>query len=285
MKLALNTSIYAATGAKPEDRVRSIGRLGFRFVEWVACGLGDPDGMSRGVKRDLAAMFDDGGLYCAQMLLTNMGHLASSDARKRKDTLEHMKRVAGFQLELGGKQVLVGGGCGALESGVVPERSWLRMVESLEEFADWSLDKGILVEIDLGSQVFLLVNTTEKMAKVVEDVGMPNLFCNVDVGHLAFARESPAGLEKLRGKILQVHFGETDQYSLTSGILGSGVADFKVWADKVREIGIEENCIRCAEPCVAGIEMADPLGRVDDPERWVKESLENLARILPGLER
>jgi hypothetical protein len=50
---------------------------------------------------------------------------------------------------------------------------------------------------------------------------------------------------------------------------------------KALELGIEENCRRVGEPCVAGIEMGEPGGEVDDPDRWVKESLECLKRALP----
>ena len=39
------------------------------------------------------------------------------------------------------------------------------------------------------------------------------------------------------------------------------------------------------EPCVAGIEMGEPGGHVDDADRWVRESLDYLARALPDLTR
>ncbi len=63
----------------------------------------------------------------------------------------------------------------------------------------------------------------------------------------------------------------------------TGNADFKAYIDKVLELGIEENCKKYGEACVAGIEMGEPGGTVDDPARWVKESLDYLARILPEL--
>ena len=114
---------------------------------------------------------------------------------------------------------------------------------------------------------------------------MPNIFPNVDIGHLTITRESPACLEKLRSRILHVHLSETDTFAHTNSILGTGKADFRAYVDKVKELGIEENCRTFDEPCVAGIEMGEPGGHVDDPERWVKESLEYLARVLPEVTR
>ena len=167
----------------------------------------------------------------------------------------------------------------------MPERSWTLMVDALREYADWCLSRKILVDLELDPHVYFIVNNTVKMAKAIEDVGMPNVFPNVDIGHLTITRESPACLEKLRSRILHVHLSETDTFAHTNSILGTGKADFRAYVDKVKELGIEENCRTFDEPCVAGIEMGEPGGHVDDPERWVKESLEYLARVLPEVTR
>jgi hypothetical protein len=36
---------------------------------------------------------------------------------------------------------------------------------------------------------------------------------------------------------------------------------FKAYVDKLIELGIEENCVRYGEPCVAGIEMGSEAKR------------------------
>jgi len=48
-------------------------------------------------------------------------------------------------------------------------------------------------------------------------------------------------------------------------------------------LGIEDNCARYGEPCVAGVELGSPDIAVDDPERWVRESLVYVRKILPEL--
>ena len=89
----------------------------------------------------------------------------------------------------------------------------------------------------------------------------------------------------MQSRLLHVHISETDTFEHTNSIIGTGNADFKAYIDKVIELGIEENCQKYGEACVAGIEMGEPGGEVDDPERWVRESLDYLAEILPELER
>ena len=118
---------------------------------------------------------------------------------------------------------------------------------------------------------------------MLEDVDMPNVFPNVDIGHLCITREPPKTLHKIRDKIIHVHISETDTFEHTNSIIGSGKADFKAYIDKTVELGIEENCRKCGEDVVAGIEMGEPGGEVDDAERWMKESLVYLAEILPEL--
>lgn len=283
MRLALNTFVYEVAQVPIEQTLQSASRFGFTYVEYAAYGFGDPTRMSKGQQKEVIQLFKDNGLQSSQLLLANTEHLASPDPEKRKMTLDYMKRCADFQLELGGRQVLICWGCGVHEPQMMPEQAWLNTVSSIREYAEWGLDKGILIDLELDPHVYFVVNNTAKMAQVIEDVGMPNVFPNVDIGHLCITREAPHRLDKLRDRILHVHLSETDTYEHTNSILGSGKVDFKAYIDKVLELGIEENCARYGEPCVAGIEMGEPGGHVDDADRWVRESLDYLARILPEL--
>jgi sugar phosphate isomerase/epimerase len=283
MRLALNTFVYEVAQVPIEQTLQSASRFGFTYVEYAAYGFGDPTRMSKGQQKEVIQLFKDNGLQSSQLLLANTEHLASPDPEKRKMTLDYMKRCADFQLELGGRQVLICWGCGVHEPQMMPEQAWLNTVSSIREYAEWGLDKGILIDLELDPHVYFVVNNTVKMAQVIEDVGMPNVFPNVDIGHLCITREAPHRLDKLRDRILHVHLSETDTYEHTNSILGSGKVDFKAYIDKVLELGIEENCARYGEPCVAGIEMGEPGGHVDDADRWVRESLDYLARVLPEL--
>jgi hypothetical protein len=78
-----------------------------------------------------------------------------------------------------------------------------------------------------------------------------------------------------------VHISETDSFEHTNSIIGTGSADFRAYIDKVVELGIEENCRQLDEPCVAGLEMGEPGGEVDDPDRWIAESLDYVKHVLP----
>jgi sugar phosphate isomerase/epimerase len=284
MRLGLNTFVYEVAQVPIEQTLRSAGRFGFTYIDYAAYHAGDPTLMSAAQRKTVLRMFEDSGFVSSQLLLANTEHIASPDPVKRRETMDYMKACGEFQLELGGRQVLICWGCGVHQSDMLPERAWLNTVSSIREYAEWALDKGILIDLELDPHVYFVVNDTVKMARVIEDVGMPNVFPNVDIGHLCITREAPNRLDKLRDRMLHVHLSETDTYEHTNSILGSGKADFRAYIDRVVALGIEENCARLGEVCVAGIEMGEPGGHVDDADRWVGESLDYLARVLPEIE-
>jgi len=285
MYLALNTFVYEVARVPIEQALHSASTSGFRFIEYAAYQSGDPTQMSSAKRRETVRQFRDRGLACSQLLLANTEHVASSDRSARLATLDYMKAGAEFQLELGGRQVLVCWGCGVHQAHMMPEEAWLNTVSTIREYAEWCLDKGVLVDLELDPHVYFVVNSAVRMAQVIEDIGMPNVFANVDIGHLCITREAPHRLEKLRDRMLHVHLSETDTYEHTNSILGTGKADFRAYVDKVVALGIEDNCKRHGEACVAGIEMGEPGGHVDDADRWVRESLAYLDRVLPEVTR
>lgn len=285
MHLALNTFVYEVAEAPIEQTLDSAKKLGFTYVEYAAYHAGDPTLMSKQQAKDVIRRFKDHGLQSSQLLLAETEHLASSDPHKRQATLDYMKRCGEFQLELGGRQVLICWGCGVHEATMMPEQAWLHTVASIRAYAEWAADTELLIDLEMDPHVYFVVSSMAKMTRVLEDVDMPNVFPNVDIGHMCITRESPRRLEKLRDRLLHVHLSETDTYEHTNSILGTGKADFRAYIDKALALGIEDNCARYGEPCVAGIEMGEPGGHVDDADRWVRESLDYLARVLPDVSR
>ena len=84
MKLGLNTFCYEVAKWPVERQIESAARLGFRYVEYAAYELGNPTGWTVDRRREVVRRFKDAGLYCSQMLLTNIEHMAASDAAKRQ---------------------------------------------------------------------------------------------------------------------------------------------------------------------------------------------------------
>jgi sugar phosphate isomerase/epimerase len=285
MKLALNTLVYEVGNRGPEESLRSAVRFGFKYIEYAGIRKGNPATMTPEQRKEVIRMVKDNGLVSSQMLMVATRDTAHPDRGKRDAVFDYMKRCGEFQLEMGGRQMLVCWGGGLYELGVPPEQSWLYMLENVGRFAEWCMERNLLVGFELDPHVYFIVNNTCKLAKAVEDLGLPNVYPNVDVGHLVITREGPGSLEKLKNRLLHVHLSETESFAHTNSILGTGAVDFKAYVDKLLELGIEENCRKMGEPCVAGIEMGSEAsgGFVEDPDSWVAQSLGYLKKILPEL--
>ena len=121
------------------------------------------------------------------------------------------------------------------------------------------------------------------MLKIIEDIDMPNVFSNIDVSHLNITRESPNKLEKLQNKIIHVHISDCDGLNHTNSILGTGTTDIASYINKLSELRVEDVAMKYGEQAVAAIELGDPGINVDDPDRWVKDSIKYLSRNLPSL--
>ncbi len=287
MNLALNTLVYEVGNKGPDESLLRAVKFGFRYIEYAGIRKGNPLTMSSKQRKEVVRIIKENGIYCTQMLMVATKDTAHPDKKKRDDVFDYMKSCAEFQKEMGGRQVLVCWGGGLYETGVPPEQSWLYMLDNVGRFAQWCLDKDILVGIELDPHVFFICNSTYKLAKAIEDIGLPNVYPNVDIGHMVITREGPEHLEKLRSRLLHVHLSETESFNHTNSILGTGVVDFKLYIDKLIELGIEENCKKYGEPCVAGIEMGSEANGdfVEDPDMWVEKSLKYLEKVLPELKK
>lgn len=287
MKLALNTLVYEVGNKGPEESLRSAAKYGFKYIEYAGIRKGNPQTMTAEQKREAVRIVKHNDIHSTQMLLVATKDTAHPDKKKRDAVFEYMKTCAEFQMELGGRQLLVCWGGGLYELGVTPEQSWLYMLDNVGRFADWCLDKDLQVGIELDPHVYFICNNTYKLAKAVEDIGLPNVYPNIDVGHLVITREEPAQLEKLKSRMIHVHLSETESFAHTNSILGTGAVPFRKYVDKCLELGIEENCARIGEPCVAGIEMGSEAsgGFVENPDYWVEESLKFLEKELPHVTR
>jgi sugar phosphate isomerase/epimerase len=283
VRLALNSMVYEAGNIDAGTMLRKAKEFGFTYIDFNAWRSGDPTAIGKGDRKEIARLFRDLGLHSSQLLMVNTRELASSDARIREKVKDYMKACADFQLELGGRQVLVCWGAGVYEAGISREQTWLLSASAVREFTNWCSDKGLLVEMELDPHVYFVLNNLNEMVRMLEAVDLPNLFSNVDIGHLCITREPPRALEKLRSRILHAHISETDTFEHTNSIIGSGRADFPAYIRELQDLGIEENCRRVGVAAVVDIEMGEPGRHVDDPDRWVRESLECLKQRLPEL--
>ena len=285
MKLGINTFIYELGNVSIQDSLKKIFSMGFKYVDLVPFGSLHPENITKKSAQWVSKLFEDLGLKSSQMLLLDTKNLTTSSRRERIKIMDYFKKISEFQLRVGGKQLLVCWGQGIIQSNMLWEQAWLNSVYTIKEFAEWALPYKLLISLELDPGVYFLNNNLYRMVKMLEDIEMPNVFANIDVSHLNLTRETPNKLEKLRGKIIHVHVSDCDGLNHTNSILGTGNTDIALYLDKLNGLGVEDTASKFGEEAVAAIELGDPCIVVDDPDRWVEDSLAYLLRLVPALKR
>lgn len=283
MFLGINSYLFEEANVPITETLKQVAKAGFRYIEYAAYKSGDPTVMDKKGRKEILNIFKDNGLSCSQFQLAYVQDMAGSDKSSRDKAVDYMKQCAEFCMELGGRLMLVWYGGGSVDFNILHEQSWLNSVDSLHRIAEWCLPHKLLIDLELEPTTYSILNSVDRMAKMIEDVGLLNINANIDIGHFYINREGPRSIEKLARRMLHVHISETKGYEHTNSIIGSGAVPFKEYIDKLIELGIEENCYAVGVPCVAGIEMGSPIIPIDDPMRWVNESLKYLKDVLPEL--
>jgi sugar phosphate isomerase/epimerase len=283
MKLSLNTYVYECARVPIQVALASVKKMGFSLVDLAGINSGDPTLMTAAQRAEIIHRMQDLGLSLSQFQLAHTQQLASSDPALRAKGIDYMKRCAEFVQQAGGKEMLVWWGCGVLEFAIPREQSWMNAVNSMKEFCAWCEPDGLIVELELEPHNFSFLNNTAAMVKMVEDVNTRNIYSNVDIGHMSINREGPIAIEKFGRRILHTHISETDSFEHTNSIIGTGKADIKAYYERLLAMGFDADCERLGEAPVIDIEMGEPSRSVDDPDRWVSESLGYVHKVLPTL--
>lgn len=283
MRLGINNSIWEITGISLPKSLDRINSLGFKYVDVLAYGSGDPRVLNQDERRKIAHKFQDLGLASSGMVMLVPGNIASNDAKERERCLSYLKSCTEFQAELGGRQVLLGFGGGWKTLETSREEAWVNSVNFIKDYCKWLSNFDIFLTLELDPSVYYIINDTTSMAKMIEDVDVPNLFANIDIGHLAITREPPKTLEKLKDRILHVHISDNDGKAHANWIIGTGVTRVSDYLRKLIEMGIDKTCNRYNEAAVASLELGEIGQKVKDPDLYVGESLEYLSKNVPEI--
>jgi len=283
MRLGINNSIWEITGIGLPKSLDRINSLGFKYVDVLAYGSGDPRTLNQEERRKIAHKFQELGLTSSGMVMLVPENIASNDAKERERCLSYLKSCVEFQAELGGRQVLLGFGGGWRILETSREGAWVNSVNFIKGYCEWISNFDIFLTLELDSSVYYVINDTTSMAKMIEEVDAPNLFANIDIGHLAITREPPRALEKLKDRILHAHISDNDGKAHANWIIGRGVARVPDYLRKLIEIGIDETCARYNETAVASLELGEIGQKIQDPDQYVQESLKYLSSNVPEI--
>jgi D-psicose/D-tagatose/L-ribulose 3-epimerase len=159
-------------------------------------------------------------------VLPREANLISADAATRQRGAEFLKKCVERTAELGAKLICgpMYAGLGVMTGSRRTGKEWNWAVKGLRVAAKRAEKLGVCMCIEpLNRFETYFLNTLEDAARLVQDVGAPNVKVHFDTFHSNIEEQHPAEALRANGKLLgHVHISENDR-----GVPGTGHNDWK----------------------------------------------------------
>ena len=148
------------------------------------------------------------------------------------------------------------------------ESEWKLVVDATQQVGRHAAERRLELAIELLPFEFAFIKTLDDMERFLDDVGLENVKATVDISHFWLMRIPPAALDRLKGRISQVHISDCD--GLNHGDLppGRGNTPFREYLSAIRDAGFAG---------AASVELEFP----PDPNQmrdWVAEAYSSTLR-------
>ena len=165
--------------------------------------------------------------------------VVTADDADREWRIEYTKRAIDLAALIGAPAVCLA--TGRPLPGTPPERAHEHLRDSLDSILDYAEEYDVDVGIEYEPE--LLVECTEEVLALIDDIGRDSLGINLDVGHAAVYGEDPAeAIRRSAGHVTGLHLED-----IVGGIRGKhyhripgeGDLDFRAIFDALDDIGYE----------------------------------------------
>jgi D-psicose/D-tagatose/L-ribulose 3-epimerase len=222
MKFGVNTMVWTTqVGLKQFPLFTRIKKWGFDGVE-LFLSTDEPADIPA-VRAELDKLGLERTTCC---VLPRQANLVSADSATREQGVEFLKKCVDRTADLGAKLI-----CGPLYAGLGvmsgkrrTEREWKWAVKGLRAAAARAQKRGVCLCLEpLNRFETYFLNTLEDAARLVGDVGAPNMKIHFDTFHSNIEEQHPAKSLRAVSKYLgHVHISENDR-----GIPGTGHNDWE----------------------------------------------------------
>jgi sugar phosphate isomerase/epimerase len=237
MKLGLINSLYLGTAIDPyTDGIRVTKEIGYDTIDiYPADGEMAPEQVesSKQIAQEV-------GLPIRSVPLILFG-LFDPNRSAREHALEIGRRTVDLTANLGADNLLLVNGeyFWQLETGFTKDWIWNNVVEGVRKIGEHAKDAGIRIAIELEPFKMSLINTIDGMDDFLKAVDLPDVvMANVDCSHLHLADTPPEAIQKLKGRIVHVHFSDAiDQHGDLPP--GRGKAPLKEYLNQLNIAGFD----------------------------------------------
>jgi sugar phosphate isomerase/epimerase len=267
MNLGLINSAWVQAGRGTAFGIQKTKELGFDSIDIFA----DPLDLDVDDKRLIMSEFRKARLPIVSVACVAVGLIDFNPSVQRF----HLDRVRAY-LDLAflfeAKNVLLVLGEYIWQKEVIPpQEQWQTAVKHVQSLGEHAAELGLEIALELEPFTLSLLNDVASMARFLDEVDRPAVKANLDISHLALARQ-PAGLiEKLHGKVAHVHISDCDGKVHGDLPPGRGVVDFPPYLEAIKELNIPDATISLE------LEYSPEPDRIVD---WVTEAYEKTATLM-----
>lgn len=161
--------------------------------------------------------------------------------------------------------------------GMTREIAWEKSVRFFQLICDYAASRDIFIAQEAEPYVWFLVNDIRSSKRMLADVERENFTILVDLGHMALTRENPQDLFEIGDAIIHAHFSDHQAYQHTNQIIGTGIARVADYLVMFNQMEIDRRVHRFGyDELVIAFEMGIPGDTIQEPDEWVKQSLNHV---------
>ena len=267
MKLGLINSAWVQSGRGTAFGIRKTRELGFDSIDIFA----DPLDIDVKEKRLIKDECDAAGLPIVSVACVAVG-LVDFNSSVRRFHAERVRAYLDMAYLFESRNVLLVLGEYIWQKEVIPPaEQWRVGVENVRALGEYAADLGLEIALELEPFALSLLNDVAGMVRFLHEVDRPAVKANLDISHLALAREPASSISELKGRVAHVHISDCDGKVHGDLPPGRGVVDFPPYLEAIRRLEIPEATISIE------LEYSPEPGRIAE---WVAEAYEKTAGLM-----
>jgi D-psicose/D-tagatose/L-ribulose 3-epimerase len=267
MKLGLINSAWAQAGRETSFGIRQTKAIGFDSIDIFADPL-DADVKEQKLIKDEC---DRAGLPIVSVACVAVG-LVDFNPSVQRFHVDRVKAYLDMAYRFEARNVLLVLGEYIWQREVIPAaEQWATGVDNVKALGRYAGDLGLEIALEMEPFHLSLLNDVDSMARFIDEVDERSVRANVDISHMVLARQAPALLERLRGKIAHVHISDCDGKVHGDLPPGRGVVDFSAYLKAIKGLGLDDATVSIE------LEYSPEPDKIVD---WVREAYQATADLM-----
>jgi D-psicose/D-tagatose/L-ribulose 3-epimerase len=235
MNLGLINSAWLGSPVGTAEGIRKTKEIGFDTIDISADPL-EIDIRERKLIKDTCR---ETGLPVISVCCVALG-ISDFNASVREFHLERCIEYLDFVYELEAKNLLLVLGEYTWQQEVIaPKDQWAWTVEQVRTLGEYAQTLGLEVAIELEPFKLSLVNSLDKMARLLDEVKLSAVKANLDISHLSLVQTPPEAIADLKGRIGHIHFSDCDGKVHGDLPPGRGVVEFVPYLREIKKTGFD----------------------------------------------